>query len=61
MEDKLKILGKSKFDPYFVATCFINRIKEGYEMYYTSNLFWKRTNNISYPRYLIKKCFSKSY
>ncbi len=53
------ILGKSKFDPYFVATCFVNKIKEGYEMYYTSNLFWKRTNNIPYPRYLIKKCFSK--
>ena len=54
------ILGKSKFDPYFVATCFVNKIKKGYEMYYTSNLFWRRKKNISYPRYLIKKCFSKN-
>ena len=55
---KAPILGKSKHDPYFVATCFVNKIKSGYEMFYTSNLYWKKKNNIPYPRYIIKRCTS---
>lgn len=55
---KAPILGKSNHDPYFVATCFVNKIKKGYEMFYTSNLYWKKIKNISYPRYLIKRCVS---
>lgn len=52
------ILGKSKYDPYFVATCFVDKIKGAYEMFYTSNLYWKKINNIPYPRYIIKRCTS---
>ena len=54
------IIGRSKYDPYFVATCFVNKIKKGYEMFYTSNLSWKIKNKNPFPRYLIKKCFSKN-
>ena len=27
-------------------------------MFYTSNLYWKKINNIPYPRYIIKRCTS---
>jgi predicted GH43/DUF377 family glycosyl hydrolase len=53
------IIGKSKYDPLFVATCFVQKIKKGFCMYYTSNMSWKMINNIPKPKYLIKKCFSK--
>ena len=53
------IIGRSKFNPLFVATCFVQKIKRGYDMYYTSNMSWEIKNNIPIPRYLIKKCHSK--
>ena len=53
------IIGRSKHDPLFVATCFVQKIKKGYNMYYTSNILWKIQNRIPRPRYLIKKCYSK--
>ena len=52
------IIGRSKFDPLFVATCFVQKIKRGYSMYYTSNMSWKIKNTTPKPRYLIKKCYS---
>ena len=56
---KAPIIGRSNEDPFFVATCFVEKKKKLFEMYYTSNLSWKKKKNKSIPLYLIKKCTSK--
>ena len=53
------ILGRSKYDPYFVATCFVKKEKNFFIMYYTSNLSWKKVKGVPQPKYLIKKSYSK--
>ena len=56
---KSPILGKSKYDPYFVATCFVVK-KKRFEMYYTSNLLWQKIKGSAQPKYLVKKAYSKN-
>ena len=55
---KAEIIGRSDEDPFFVASCFVEKHKKSFEMYYTSNLSWKKKKNIAMPYYLIKKCTS---
>ena len=57
---KSPILGKSKYDPYFVATCFVVKEKKRFEMYYTSNLLWQKIKGLAQPKYLIKIAYSKN-
>ncbi len=53
------IIGVSKLNPYFVATCYVRKYQNGFEMYYTSNTSWSLKKKRAFPRYLIKKCNSK--
>tara|TARA_Y100000768_G_C23986083_1_gene688920 strand:+ start:1386 stop:2294 length:909 start_codon:yes stop_codon:yes gene_type:complete len=56
---KAPIIGKSNEDPFFVATCFVEKRKNLFEMYYTSNLGWSKNKKKAFPLYLIKRCTSK--
>ena len=51
-------LVKPKYDPYFVATCFVVK-KKRFEMYYTSNLLWQKIKGLAQPKYLIKNSILK--
>ena len=57
---KAPIIGKTNEDPFFVATCFVEKKKNFFEMYYTSNLGWKKKKKNLFPLYLIKKCISSN-
>ena len=52
------ILGRTKNDPIFTASCFIQKYMDKYKMFYTSNLSWNRVNNKSTPKYTIKEASS---
>tara|TARA_Y100000389_G_scaffold195806_1_gene227767 strand:- start:100 stop:1014 length:915 start_codon:yes stop_codon:yes gene_type:complete len=56
---KAPIIGKTNEDPFFVATCFVEKKNNLYEMYYTSNLGWKKKKKKAFPLYLIKRCTSR--
>ena len=56
---KAPIIGRTNEDPLFVATCFVDKKKKLFEMYYTSNLTWKKKKRKIIPLYLIKRCTSK--
>ena len=47
------IIGKTKEEPIFVASCFIEKRKK-FEMWYTSNNSWKKINKKFIPKYNIK-------
>ena len=53
------ILGKSKDEPIFVASCFVEK-KKNFEMWYTSNKYWKKSRNQFIPKYNIRLAVSKN-
>jgi len=57
---KSPILDKNYNDQYFIASCFVRKIKKNFIMDYTSNLSWKKIRSGTFPRYLIKTCRSKN-
>tara|TARA_B100000989_G_C19510894_1_gene458980 strand:+ start:207 stop:1148 length:942 start_codon:yes stop_codon:yes gene_type:complete len=53
------IIGKSKFDPIFTASCFVEKKDKKFKMIYTSNRSWKN-DKFFIPNYNIKYAYSKN-
>lgn len=54
------IIGRSIKDPIFTASCYIERNKKLFRIFYTSNQKWQIKNMVLYPKYLIKEGYSKN-
>jgi len=52
------ILGRTKEDPIFTASCFVQKNKDNYKMFYTSNISWVKIQNNTVPKYTIKEASS---
>ena len=52
------IIEKNNIDPFFVASCFVEKLQKNFIMHYTSCTGWTKKNNIIEPRYIIKNSFS---
>jgi len=48
------IFGRTKDDPIFVASCFVEKSKKKFNMWYTSNKYWAKNNNIITPKYYLR-------
>lgn len=53
------IFGRTKDDPIFVASCFVEKINKKFGMYYTTNTNWRVKNKKFYPKYFLKYAESK--
>jgi hypothetical protein len=58
--NKSPIFGRTLNDPIFVASCFVEKVKNGYQMFYTSNTKWKKINGRLVPKYFIKLATSNN-
>jgi hypothetical protein len=54
------VLGRTKNDPIFTSSCFVQKNKKMYKMFYTSNLSWGVKNNNIQPKYTIKEASSNN-
>jgi len=54
------IFGRSKEEPIFVASCFVEKLKRKFIMYYTSNKKWKKINKKIVPKYYLRLAQSKN-
>lgn len=52
------IMGRTKDDPIFTASCFVQKNKNSYKMFYTSNLSWGKIKNNTVPKYTVKEASS---
>jgi hypothetical protein len=54
------VIGRSKSDPIFTASCFVQKFKNYFKIFYTSNLKWTNIKNVLIPKYLIKEGSTKN-
>ena len=54
------IFGRTKDDPIFVASCFVEKKGEKFCMYYTTNTNWRRIGKKFIPKYYLKYAESKN-
>ena len=57
---KSPIIGRTEEDPIFVASCFVQKKGNKFEMIYTSNTSWKKKGKKLIPRYFLKLASSKN-
>lgn len=54
------IIGRSNNDPIFTASCYVQKLKNYFKIFYTSNLKWSNIRNVLVPKYIIKEGVSKN-
>ena len=57
---EVPLIGKSRYDPIFTASCFCVKENNKLKLYYSSNTRWKVINKVPTPKYLIKEASSKN-
>ena len=54
------VIGRSNNDPIFTASCYVQKFKNNFKIFYTSNLKWTNIKNVLTPKYLIKEGLTKN-
>ena len=54
------VIGRSNNDPIFTASCYVQKFKNNFKIFYTSNLKWTNIKSVLTPKYLIKEGLTKN-